>query len=120
MPSTKLCGTPRARRLCALALAHLSVAAHGATQLPVGTTVTSYGSYRDGIYIYISPAQPGMEGCIYSAGNQLWIDLTVADGKHFYAMFLSAVLAGKPIGFGVNGCGASGQLPLVYRVDVGQ
>jgi len=70
----------------------------------------------------ITPAWPGAEGCSNSSGNQVWIDFSGAaqpDGRSLYATVLAAYLAGHTLGFGVTGCGAGGQYPLVYRVDVG-
>ena len=90
--------------------------AHASTQIAVGTTITSYGSYATGAYITFTPAIPGLESCSYANGNEVWIDFTTADGKTMYATFMAAVLAGRAIGFGVSGC--SGGIPLVYRVDV--
>ena len=90
-------------------------------------TVTGVGVYSgtsgaQGAYVNFSPAQPGIEGCPYAAGNLLWIDFsstTNPDGKTLYATVLAAYLAGRTLVFGVSGCADSGQAPLVYRVDVG-
>ena len=104
----------------AIALGMIAVGTvQASAQFALGTTITSYGVYASGAYINFSPAQPGLEGCIYATGNELWIDFAQPEGKSLYATFLAAVLAGKPVGFGVSGCGDAGQLPLVYRVDVG-
>lgn len=75
-----------------------------------------------GVYIVISPALPGLEGCSVQAGNLIWIDfssVTEPDGRSLYATVLAAYLSGHTVGFGVAGCDVSGQFPLVYRVDVG-
>jgi hypothetical protein len=109
---------PRVRVVAAmLALAGVTTLAWASSQFAMGTTITGYGTYATGAYITFAPAQPGLEGCTYAAGNQLWIDMTTPDGKTLYATFLAAMLAGKAVGFGVSGC--INTSPVVYRVDVG-
>jgi hypothetical protein len=100
-------------------------AALAISQVPA-STVTAMGSYTGasggaGAWVVFSPAIPNLEGCSNTAGNQVWIDFTSTvqpDGKTIYATVLAAFLSGHSIGFGVSGCVDSGQLPLVYRVDV--
>lgn len=96
--------------------------AAAATQVS-GVTIVTVGIYTpsggtQGAYVTFSPANPGLEGCTYNLGNELWIDATQAEGKALYASVLAASLAGRTVTFGVSGCANSGQVPLVYRVDV--
>jgi hypothetical protein len=91
-----------------------------------GVTVTQVSIYssaagNDGVVVYFSPGIPNLEGCTNTAGNALWIDFsytTQPDGKTLYSSLLAAELAGKAVTFGVSGCGASGQFPTIYRMDV--
>lgn len=72
--------------------------------------------------VVFEPARPGMEGCTYSPGNELWIDFsstTQPDGKALYTTVLAAYLAGRTLSFEVSGCADGGQLPQVYWVGVG-
>ncbi len=95
------------------------------TQLS-GVTIVAYGIYAGnsgalGAYVTFSPAAPGLENCPNTVGNELWIDFsstTQPDGKSLYATLVSAALAGQTVTFGLAGCGDSGQVPLVYRIDV--
>lgn len=92
--------------------------AHGASVIPLDRTVVYLGSYLNGAYAGFSPAMPGVEGCSYAPGNQVWIDWqSDPNGKTLYATLLAAYHAGHKVGFAVNGCTSSG-LPIVYRVDV--
>ena len=96
--------------------------AQASSSVPLGVTIGQYASYggsTNGVYVMFSPAIPGLEGCGNAAGNEVWFDLSVPANQSMYVTFLSAVLAGRPVGFGVSGCGDAGQLPLIYRVDVG-
>jgi len=105
-------------------LAPLS-AAIAISQVPA-STITSMGTYTgasgsQGAWVIFSPAIPSLEGCSNTVGNQVWIDFSSTvqpDGKTIYATVLAAYLSGHSVGFGVSGCAASGQLPLVYRVDL--
>lgn len=91
-----------------------------------GVTVTRISIYAgtsvQGAIVWISPALPnGTEGCTNNPSNQIWIDFSSTvqpDGKSLYASVMAAFLSGHQLTFGVQGCGDSGQLPLVYRVDV--
>ena len=98
------------------ALSTAATQVSGVTIVTVGIYVPSGGS--QGAYVTFSPANPGLEGCTYSVGNELWIDTTQSDGKALYASVLAASLAGRTVTFGVGGCANNGQVPLVYRVDV--
>jgi hypothetical protein len=113
--------------LCTVACGCLSVTVHANTQISA-VTITDVSVYAgstgsQGAYIVFTPAQPGVEGCTYATGNELWIDFTSTaqpDGKSLYAAVLAAYLAGRSLAFGVSGCAFSGNLiPIVYRVDVG-
>ncbi len=99
--------------------------ASAATQV-TGVTITNVSIYMgnsgaQGAYVLFSPAAPGLEGCSNPSGNEIWIDFaaqTSPDGKALYATVLAAYLAGRSMTFGVSGCALSGQVPLIYRVDV--
>lgn len=68
--------------------------------------------------IRFTPAIPNLEGCPYSAGDEVIIDWTTdPNAKAMYATALAAYLAGQKVGFGVSGC-YPGSAPLAYRVDV--
>jgi hypothetical protein len=100
-------------------------AALAISQVP-SSTIMSMGSYTGasgalGAWVIFSPAIPSLEGCSNTAGNQVWIDFSSTaqpDGKTIYATVLAAFLSGHAVGFGVNTCVQSGQIPLVYRVDL--
>ena len=67
-----------------------------------------------------STLPPDTEGCARSGQGYAWIDFSSTaqpDGKALYATVLSAYLAGKMIGIGVNGCSSLGY-PLVYGINV--
>jgi hypothetical protein len=104
----------------------MAVTARANTQI-TSVTITGLSIYAgstgsQGAEVSFTPAMPGVEGCTYPAGNVFWIDFASAsqpDGKSLYATVLAAYLAGHSLTFGVLGCAESGQLPLVYRVDVG-
>jgi hypothetical protein len=91
-----------------------------------GVTINQLSIYsrptgNDGVVVYFSPGIPNLEGCTNTAGNALYIDFsytTQPDGKALYASLLAAELAGKAVTFGVSGCGASNQFPIIYRIDV--
>ena len=106
------------RRLSGLATALVWSSAWAASYVPLGSTITTYSVYSSGAVIVFAPAQPGIEGCSYQPGNELWIDFALPEGKTLYATFIAAYTAGQKVGFGVSGCGDAGQLPSVYRVDV--
>lgn len=111
---------PVARAIAAGAIASYAIAGAASTQVPPDRTITKMGLYSSLGYIEFTPAIPGLEGCSYTAGDQVGIDWsTDANAKTIYATALAAYLAGQKVGFGVSGCNAGG-LPLVYRVDVVQ
>jgi len=91
------------------------------------TSITKIGIYAGssgatGAYIYFSPALPGLEGCSYTTGNEIWIDFsspTEPTGKSLYATAMLGWLAGHSVVFEVSGCAANGQVPLVYNVELG-
>jgi hypothetical protein len=119
----------RTRCILAGLLILTQASAHAATQIG-SVTVTGASIYMGnvgggatGAYIDITPAQPvGLEGCSgYGGGTTLWIDFsaqTAPDGKALYATVMAAFLAGRTLTFGVSGCGYSGQMPQIYRVDI--
>jgi len=92
-----------------------------------GVQILNVGLYAgssglQGAYVRFSPALPAAEGCTYPPGDQIWIDFTsttVPDGKALYETVLKAYLANDlySLSFGVRGCAAQVQLPVVYRVE---
>ena len=110
----------RTRLVIGLGLLVVASTASATTTWLLGSTVvTGYSVYTTGASIFVTPLNPGAEGCTYAPGGNIWIDFAQPEGKTLYATFLAAMLAGKSLGFATSGCGASGQVPLVYRVDVG-
>ena len=115
----------RASVLAMLALGSLPGIAAASSQVN-GVTVNQLSIYSnpthsDGVIVYFTPGIPNLEGCSNTAGNALYIDFTVTtqpDGKTLYSSLLAAQLAGKTVTFGVSGCGAGGQFPTIYRIDV--
>jgi hypothetical protein len=106
------------RALAVAGVAGYAVVAGATSQVGPNRTIVSIGTYADLGYITFSPAIPGLEGCSYTAGDQVGIDWsTNANNKSIYATALAAYLAGQKVGFGVSGCHAGG-LPLLYRIDV--
>ena len=109
-----------------LAYAYLPERAAATTQVS-SVTITGLSIYAgstgsQAAEVIFTPAMPGLEGCTYPAGNVLWIDFastTPPDGRSLYATVLAAYLAGHTLTFGVGGCALGGQIPVVYRVDVG-
>jgi hypothetical protein len=97
------------------------------TQL-IGITITGVGLYSgatgaQAAYVKFVPAMPGIEGCTYAPGDQIWIDFSSAaqpDGKTLYETVLKVFMSGggHPLTFGLRGCADGGQVPLVYRVDL--
>src|SRR5437588_10533517 len=95
--------------------------AHANTQVGSPVTVTGVHIYMGtsgggatGVYVDITPGHPGLEGCTYSAGTELWIEFstqTSPGGKDLYATVYSAFIAGRTMTFGVSGCGFDGQYP---------
>jgi len=87
-----------------------------------GLSIYAGSTSSQGAEVIFSPAMPGIEGCTLPAANVLWIDFSSAtppDGRSLYATVLAAYLAGHTLTFGVGGCALGGQIPVVYRVDVG-
>ena len=115
----------RASALALLALGSLPGFAAASSQVN-GITVTQLSIYSnrtqsDGVIVYFTPGISNLEGCSNVAGNALYIDFTITtqpDGKTLYSSLLAAQLAGKTVSFGVSGCGAGGQFPTIYRMDV--
>jgi len=58
------------------------------------------------------------EGCTSSEKGYAWIDWGsgTPDGSTLYATVLAAEMAGKQIGFGLNGCNSSGY-PVIYAIN---
>ncbi len=85
------------------------------------TMTTVYmGSTRTGALIQISPAYPGMNGCTYATGDQIFIDFAAQvtpGGRDLYATVLAAYLAGRQVSFGTQGCTSEG-FPIAYGVNV--
>jgi hypothetical protein len=101
-----------------------TVTARATTQVS-GVTVTQHSIYAgtsaQGAIVYITPGVPNLESCSNTSGNMLWIDFSYAtqpDGKSLYATLIAALAQNQTVTFGVSGCGDSGQLPIVYRIDV--
>ena len=95
-----------------------AVVASASTQIYSDRTITLVGSYADIAYVIFTPAVPNLEGCPYTAGDEVVIDWsTNPNAKAMYATVLAAYLAGRKVGFGVSGC-YQGGAPLAYRVDV--
>jgi len=115
-------------RVGALALSALGSlpGSSSASSQVTGITVVQLSIYSnpaqsDGVIVYFTPGIPNLEGCSNTAGNALFIDFTVTtqpDGKTLYSSLLAAQLAGKTVTFGVSGCGAGGQFPTIYRMDL--
>lgn len=107
-----------ARAVAAAIIAGYAIVAAASTQIDADRTITTMGAYGGAGYIIFTPAVPNLEGCQYSAGDQVMIDWTAdPNAKAMYATALAAHLAGQKVGFGVNGCHANGAA-LAYRVDV--
>ncbi len=58
------------------------------------------------------------EGCTSSGKGYAWIDWGsgTPDGSTLYATVLAAEMAGKQIGFGLNGCNSVGY-PIIYGIN---
>lgn len=106
------------RAVTAAIVAGYAIVAAATTQIGPDRTITRIGAYGGVGYINFTPAVPNLEGCSYSAGDQVMIDWTVdPNAKAMYATALAAHAAGQKVGFGVSGCHSSGA-PLAYRVDM--
>ena len=107
-----------ARAVAAAIIAGYAIVAAATTQVSPDRTITAIGAYGNVGYVSFTPAVPNLEGCPYSAGNQVVIDWTAdPNAKVMYATALAAHLAGQKVGFGVSGC-YPGSAPLAYRIDV--
>jgi hypothetical protein len=78
--------------------------------------------YAKGAAIQYSPSYANSQGCAGSAANSIvFIDLTATpELKVAIGSALAAYMAGKQVGFGINGCyaGYGDGIPTVYRVDI--
>ena len=82
--------------------------------------MTFMGTYENFACIVFTPAIPNLENCPYLNADQVIIDWTShPNAKAMYATVLAAYVAGRKVGFGVNGCYPA-SAPLAYRVDVAQ
>ncbi len=84
-------------------------------------TTIYMGSTYTGALITISPAYPGLGGCLNSAGQYVFIDFsaqTAPSGRDLYASVLAAFLAGRTVSFGTTGCSSDGWYPLARAVGV--
>jgi hypothetical protein len=105
-----------------LLLPHLGWTWSGYQKVSI-TIVTLYQASQvspAGALMQFTPTTPSdTEGCTYSGKGYAWIDFSSSsqpDGKSLYATLVAAQLAGKLVGFGVNGC--SGGYPVVYGINV--
>jgi hypothetical protein len=99
-------------------IAAYAVVASASSQIYSDRTITLVGSYANAAYVMFTPAVPNLEGCPYTAGDEVVIDWgTDPNAKAMYATVLAAYMAGRKVGFGVSGC-YQGGAPLAYRVDV--
>ncbi|TQV74922.1 hypothetical protein FLL45_08155 [Aliikangiella marina] len=89
-------------------------------QIP-STKILSLAVYDS--YAVVRLATPGQnaENCSHSAaGNWAAISFDSNKNKEMYSAILSARIADKSIGFGLNGCRNWGTatVPSIYRVDL--
>jgi hypothetical protein len=102
-----------------------SSAALAATeQIPADRTITQVRTYSWGAAIHFTPAFTNGQGCAGAVANStVFIDYnTDANMKSLYAAALAAYLAGKRVGFGIDGCQTNygGGTPKTYRIDVNE
>lgn len=78
--------------------------------------------YAKGAAIQYSPVFANNQACAGGAANSIvFIDLAAnPELKTAIGSALAAYMAGKQVGFGIDGCyaGYGGGVPTVYRVDV--
>lgn len=77
-------------------------------------------TYANFVTFQYLPESTDENGCPDARTDTVTIDLTADNAANLYSIALSAFMAGKTVGFGVNDCVPAwgGQSPLVYRVDV--
>ena len=99
-----------------------SAAWSGASSITL-SALTVYQSGKaspPGVVIQFSPVGTDTEGCSHSNQGYAWIDYSTTgepDGKAIYATALAAQIAGKSVGFGLNGCSSNG-FPVIYAIIV--
>lgn len=86
-------------------------------QVPVDRTITSIHAYDSFVFINFSPSYTSTQGCPNAdSARRVSIDTSNDTGKNIYSAVLSAALAQRAVGFGLDGC--HNDRPKVYRIDV--
>ncbi|MCW8877828.1 MAG: hypothetical protein OQK04_03345 [Kangiellaceae bacterium] len=87
-----------------------------------GKKITEIHVYSTSASIKFTPADSANYGC---SGNSQGSSVIISwagneDMKAMYSTILAAYMAGKTVGFGVQGClnGYFNETPLIYRVDL--
>ena len=106
------------RKSFLLLVTFLSIPAFAANdQVPIDRTITRIQVYDNQVYIQFTPTFTFKQGCPNTSNKQVTIDTSLQRGKDMYSAALSAAIAKKDVGFGVDGCDASGR-EKIYRIDV--
>ena len=99
-------------------LTFVPLIANSAQTIDMNKSVTRISTYDSSAVVFFTPSQANGQNCTDPRTDAVKIDLTVESGSKMLSTALAAATAGKKIGFGLNGC-LEGNLPKVYRVDVG-
>ena len=87
--------------------------------IPADRKITRINIYNGSALITYEPRYKNSQGCTHKPDQVVRVDLNTDSERQMYATALAAATAGRPVGFGVNGCASSGKYTKVYRVDVG-
>ncbi len=108
--------------LVAFSLAPAGANAQTQTATVTVTQIQSYlGSRATGVLVFFTAATPGLGGCPYSNGDEVWIDFSAQvspSGRDLYAQVLGGFLSGRSFVFYVTGCDAVMTRPTLTAVSV--
>ena len=116
-----LCGVTKERgkmkKFIPIIFVVVSVSSLASEQISANRTITAVHSYKNGASFVYSPSSGNGLGCSGSgASKHVHIDWGADENyKAMYSLALAAYMAGKEVGFGVNGCVSAfgGSIPKV-------